>query len=195
MKWLQRQWDQFKAKSVWGKFWDFLLVAILILLLFPGGREMMQRGLLKTGLLGSTSVNASEELTPASKEWLLVDLEGRQHRLSDLNDRPVFLNFWATWCGPCKAEMPSIISLIDNVGDDANFILVTNEDPEHVKAFLKRQEWDLPVYFSQTAPPEQLAAASLPTSLVINASGEIIHRSDGMRDWGSEKAKDLVVGE
>lgn len=195
MKWLQRQWEKFKAKSFWGKFWDVLFIAVIILLIVPGGREMVQRGIIKTGLMGRTTVNMNEALTPVSKDWLLIDLEGQHYRLSDLNDRSVFLNFWATWCGPCKAEMPSIISLIEKSGDKANFILVTTEDPEHVKAYLKRQDWDLPVYFPTTAIPAQLAAQSLPTSLVINSSGEIIHRSEGMRDWGSDKAVRLVVGE
>src|SRR5690554_4445762 len=186
MKWLQRQWEKFLAKSFLGKFWDVLFIAVIILLIVPGGREMVQRGIIKTGILGSTTANTNEPLAPVSKDWLLMDLEGQRYRLSDLNDRPVFLNFWATWCGPCKAEMPSITSLIEKSGDKANFILVTTEDPEHVKSYLQRQNWDLPVYFPMTAIPAQLATQSLPTSLVINSSEEIIHRSEGMRDWGSD---------
>ncbi len=194
MNWIQRQWQHFKEKSFWGKFWDILLASILVLMLFPGGRELVQRAVLKTGLMGNTTANLNEALTTESANWLLTDLNGEIHRFGDLNVKPIFLNHWATWCPPCKAEMPSIIDLIETSGDRAHFILVTSEDVVRVRAFLKQQGWQLPVYFPKTPVPAQLHAASLPTTLVIDGSGKIIHRSEGMRDWGSDKASDLVVG-
>lgn len=195
MKWLKKQWEGFLAKSFWGKFWDVLFVAVIILLIIPQGRIEVQRLIVKTGILGGTDANLSTEADPATLEWTLVDLNGQQTTLGELNDRPVFINFWATWCPPCKAEMPSIISLIEQVGDDAHFVLVTSEDPERVKSFLQKQGWDLPVYFSTTPAPPQLTAQSLPTTYVIDGKGQIIHRSEGMRDWGSEEAVELLLGE
>lgn len=195
MKWLKKQWEGFLAKSFWGKFWDVLFVAVIILLIIPQGRIEVQRLIVKTGILGGTDANLSTDADPATLQWNLTNLNGEQITLGELNDRQVFVNFWATWCPPCKAEMPSIISLIEQVGDDTNFVLVTSEDPERVKSFLKKQGWDLPVYFSSTPAPSQLSAQSLPTTYVINASGQIIHRSEGMRDWGSDGAVELVRGE
>lgn len=195
MNWIQRQWQKFAEKSRWGKFWDILLLVILLLLIVPDGRVMVQRTLLKTGLMGRTKANVHDALLNSTAQWALMDLDGTTARFGELSDRPVFLNHWATWCPPCRAEMPSIISLIEKTGDRAHFILLTSEEPDKVRAFLKKQNWDLPVYFPLSATPEQLQAESLPTTLIINTEGTIIHRSAGMRDWGSEKAVELVVGE
>ncbi len=194
MNWFKRQWAAFRAKSYLGKFWDVLFVVVIVLFLIPDGRIFVQRMVLKTGLLGSTTANISEGLNPESRGWQLEDLEGNRFTLEALNNRPVFLNHWATWCPPCRAEMPSIMSLIDQTGGDAVFLLVTSEDRNRVQAFLDKQQWDLPVYFPVTPTPSQLAAESLPTSLVIDKNGMIIHRSEGMRDWSSEEAVELVTG-
>lgn len=194
MNWFKKQWEVFKAKSFLGKFWDVLFVVVIIMFLIPDGRMLIQRGILKTGLMGSTTSNEDIKLDSNALSWRLMDLEGRQLTLGELSDRPVFINFWATWCPPCKAEMPSIISLMEKAGDQSHFILVTSEEREKVVAFLDRQGWDLPVYFPLSDYPPQLSAASLPTSMVISTDGKIIHRSEGMRDWASKEAVELVTG-
>jgi len=195
MNLIQRQWQKFAEKSIWGKFWDVLFLIVIILLIVPDGRMMVQRTLLKTGLMGTTKANASDTLPNSTSQWKLMDLNGNIVRFGDFADRPVFLNHWATWCPPCRAEMPSIISLIEAAGDRAHYILLTSEDPEKVQGFLDRQGWDLPVYFPVEPIPTILQAQSLPTTLVIDRSQTIIHRSEGMRDWGSKKAVELVIGE
>lgn len=194
MKWFQRQWEQFKAKSFWGKFWDVLFVVIIILLIIPDGRLMVQRGLMKTGITGSTSSNTLEALDTAAMNWQLRNMDGQIITFGKLSERTIFLNHWATWCGPCKAEMPSIVSLMEATGNKAHFILLTSDDLPRVESYLKTNNWDLPVYFPVSPIPAQLNATSLPTTLVIDSRGNIIHRSEGMRDWGSKKARRLVLG-
>lgn len=110
-----------------------------------------------------------------------------------MKGKPVFINFWATWCPPCKAEMPSIIALKDKIGDKATFVFISNESPEKVSTFLKQNGWDLPVYFPLETQPEQLEARSLPTTIVLNSALEIIHRSEGMRNWDSDDAIKMLT--
>jgi len=126
-------------------------------------------------------------------DWKLTDASGAIYTLNDFSGKPVFINFWATWCPPCRAEMPSIIALMEKTGNTAVFVFITNEAPEKVEPFLQKQGWNLPVYYPLENAPEQFQAKSLPTTIVINKNGEIIHRSEGMRDWDNSKAVELLT--
>ena len=106
------------------KMWDILFLALIIAFLFPDGRDAMRRAILSTGIVGSVDVNADEDLTYKSGAWILQDLNGAEVQLSELKGQAIFLNFWATWCGPCKAEMPSIEALYKDMGDEVNFLIV-----------------------------------------------------------------------
>jgi len=192
MNWLKKQWELFKSKSALGKFWDILFVIIIIALIVPDGRMLVQRLILKTGLMGKTTANEQNALSNEALQWKLSTADGRLVQLADFSGKPVFINFWATWCPPCRAEMPSIIAMMEKVGNDAEFVFVTYESPEKVNAFLSKQGWNLPVYFPQEDAPAALNASSLPTTVVLNASQEIIHRSEGMRDWDNDAALELL---
>jgi len=192
MNWLKKQWELFKSKSALGKFWDILFVIIIIALIVPDGRMLVQRLILKTGLMGKTTANEQNALSNEALQWKLSTADGRLVQLADFSGKPVFINFWATWCPPCRAEMPSIIAMMEKVGNDAEFVFVTYESPEKVNAFLSKQGWNLPVYFPQEDAPAELNASSLPTTVVLNASQEIIHRSEGMRDWDNDAALELL---
>jgi len=192
MNWIKKQWELFKSKSALGKFWDVLFLLIIIALIVPDGRMLVQRMILKTGLMGKTTANEQNALSPGALQWRLTAADGNTVRLADFSGKPVFINFWATWCPPCRAEMPSIIALMEKVGNDAEFVFVTYESPEKVNAFLSKQGWNLPVYFPQEDAPAELNASSLPTTVVLNATQEIIHRSEGMRDWDNDSALELL---
>lgn len=193
MQKIQNWWNAYKQKPRATHFWDATLLVIVVMLIIPEGRVLVQRGLIKTGIFGSTEANVEEHLDSAALDWAFRDLEGNTYTLAALSDKPVFLNFWATWCAPCRAEMPSIISLIEKAGNEAHFVLITYDSPEKVSNFLEQNDWDIPVFFPINNAPPLLDASSLPTTLVVNTEGEIIHRSEGMRDWSSKKATDLLV--
>lgn len=193
MNWLKKQWELFKSKSAFGKFWDVLFVLIIVALIFPDGRLMVQKLILKTGIMGSTKANLQEKLSENALDWKLTNSNGAIYTLNDFAGKPVFINFWATWCPPCRAEMPSIIELMNKTGDNATFVFITNESPEKVEPFLKKQGWELPVYYPAENAPEVFQAKSLPTTIVISKNGEIIHRSEGMRDWNNTQAVELLT--
>ena len=153
----------------------------------------VQRLILMSGLMGSIEANMNESLDEQSKTWMLQDLEGNNYQLSAFKDQPIFLNFWATWCPPCKAEMPAIESLKEKLDNNVHMLLVSYEEPDKVKAFLKKEEWDLPVYFPVTSIPEQLSAEALPTTFIISPEGLIVHRSKGMSDWSSSEVQTFIL--
>ncbi len=188
MNFFKKQWEAFKQKSIWGKLSDLLFVALLAMLINSDGRIFLQRIVLETGIFGSFYENVDEEITPANWDFTFVDLEGNPHQLREFRGRPIFLNFWATWCPPCNAEIPSMIDLMASCEDqDLAFLLVTREPVPKVRAFLAKKNWDIPVYIGQLLPAMELNYSSLPTTFIINEDGRLVHESTGAKKWNDEE--------
>ncbi|HXF66781.1 MAG TPA: TlpA disulfide reductase family protein [Burkholderiales bacterium] len=119
----------------------------------------------------------------------LADLEGRRHRLADYRGKVVLVNFWATWCAPCREEMPSIQRLKDRLAGRPFAVLAVNldEPEERVRRFLAQTKLDFTILLDQ----EKRAARAwqvriLPASFVIGADGKIRYTLVGDLDWGHE---------
>ncbi|MDP4663039.1 MAG: TlpA family protein disulfide reductase [Salibacteraceae bacterium] len=195
MNFLKKYWERFKGKSIWGKSSDVFFLVFLIMMLTSDGRIFFQRMVLSTGFFGSYKASEPVPLSIDELHWQLIDDQGKEVRFSSFIGKPVFLNFWATWCPPCNAEMPGIIDLKNELGDQANFVFVTTESPEKVMAHLAANGWDIPVYFYQYIPSEALSSEALPTTIIINAKGEMVHKSKGMRQWNTNSARELLLGQ
>ncbi len=105
-----------------------------------------------------------------------TDLDGNTLRLSDFRGRVVFLDFWATWCGPCKMEMPHLQALHEELGDkgDLVFLAASSEDPATIKAFLRKYGYTFKVVrVAAEDAAGKFKATSIPTGLVIDAEGVI----------------------
>ena len=192
MNYLKKHWEKFKAKSRWSKFTDVIFLALIIMVLTQDGRILLQRGILMSGLFSNVEANAAVPVTEANWDWQLVDLEGETHALASFVGKPIFLNFWATWCPPCNAEMPYIVDMSDAMKEDVVFIIASSEEPEKVKAFLADKGWDIPVYIMPSYPTAELQYTSLPTTFVIDAAGTVVHRSEGMRKWTAESLEEML---
>ena len=120
--------------------------------------------------------------TPAP-EFTLRDLEGRPVSLSNFRGKVVFLNFWASWCYPCRQEMPEIRKLVDRAPDDLVVIGVTTSDPaspEQVKAFVQENGYDwVFVYDEGSRVGRQYGIVYLPTSYFIDPGGVVRARYIG----------------
>ncbi|NQV51944.1 MAG: TlpA family protein disulfide reductase [Flavobacteriales bacterium] len=192
VNYLKKHWEKFKAKSRWSKFTDVLFLALIIMVLTKDGRILLQRGILMSGLFSNVEANAAVPVTEANWNWKVVDLDGDEHALSSFAGKPIFLNFWATWCPPCNAEMPYIVDMADAMQENVVFIIASAEEPEKVKAFLADRGWDLPVYIIQSYPAAELQYTSLPTTFIIDATGTVVHRSEGMRKWTAESLSEML---
>ncbi|MBE1554080.1 thiol-disulfide oxidoreductase ResA [Sporosarcina limicola] len=109
-------------------------------------------------------------------DFELVDLEGNKHRLSDYKGQGVFLNFWGTWCGPCKKEMPHMEKLHKEFeGKDVQILALTIKDPPlKVKAFRDQYELTFPIAIDKTeVVKEAYNISPLPTTFLINDKGKI----------------------
>jgi thiol-disulfide isomerase/thioredoxin len=120
-------------------------------------------------------------------DWTVKALDGTEVNLKDYaQGKTIFLNFWATWCPPCVAEMPSIDTLYGLFGETMAFVCVSNESAEMLKDFIKEKKYSFPVFYAETPSPPELNAAALPTTFIIASDGKILLKHVGGADWAHE---------
>lgn len=177
-------------RSVWQKITDILFWILLLLLIIPGTRKVISTGVNKALLLVKSPGMVSEEnqqtLSDQDYYWVLGTERGEPYYFSEHRDQVVFLNFWATWCGPCIAELPEIQRAYDTFGHEVNFLLVTNQQPSVVEPFLKERGYDLPVYYMGTSVPEVFRSDRIPTTYIISREGKIVSEKTGAVNWDSK---------
>lgn len=125
-------------------------------------------------------------------DFYIFDKNGNRNHFENFKDKKILINYWATWCPPCIAEMPSLMKLYENKKNDVVFLFITNENPETVANFLTKKGWEMPVYFLSQQPPDLLNYSSLPTTLILNERGEILIRKAGAADWNSKKVREIL---
>lgn len=135
--------------------------------------------------------NSNAQTAP---DFTLLDLNGNKVSLSDFRGKNVFLNFWATWCPPCKAEMPDIEKVYQKYKNDDLIVLTVNlgEDSSTVKKFIDKSNYHFMVLLdSKQAVAEQYNIASIPTSYFIDPEGKIAARRIGSM---TEKQMEEYIG-
>lgn len=175
------------------KHWSNLLFAvILILLLIPQTGKPIKIFVHRL-VASSPSIKAPEKrVTLDSYDWMLEGQDGDVVDFNSFKGKKIIVNFWATWCPPCVAEMPSMQALYDDYKDDVVFLFVTQDDNKTVANFMKSRGLDLPVYRAKTQPPMAFEGNSLPTTYFVNTHQEIVIKKVGSADWNSKKVRDLV---
>ena len=144
---------------------------------------ILQRIILTTGIIQPTE---NKDTILADYDLLLEDLEGNAQTLSDWKDKPIFLNFWATWCPPCIAEMPDINKLYQLINEEVHFAIISvDDDREKAKEFAKRKGFDFPIYFIKSGLPQVYKSATIPTTYVIDSQGHIVISQRGMAKYSS----------
>lgn len=120
----------------------------------------------------------------------LTELSGDPIALDELKGKTVFINVWATWCGPCIREMPSIESAGKIFGDSVKVFMASEETTETIEAFIKRKPMQL--HFVQLANANELNLPVLPATYIINPKGDIAFFESGARKWDDPENVALV---
>jgi thiol-disulfide isomerase/thioredoxin len=126
----------------------------------------------------------------ASVDFALPLVNQKSLALGDLRGKVVFLNFWATWCGPCRAEMPSMEALYQRFKDEGLEILAVNygESEQKVAAFFEQLNLSFPSALDSTGQVNGLyGVAALPTTYIIDREGNILSRVVGSINWNTPK--------
>ena len=112
--------------------------------------------------------------------------------LSDLKGNVVFINYWATWCPPCRAEMPSIQSLYKDYSDKITFLLITSDNASKVENYFKNNDLNLPTYNLLSNPPAAINTRSIPATFVLDKQGNVALSEFGAANWNSSSVRELL---
>lgn len=175
------------------KHWSNILFGVFVVLLFVPQTGKPIRVFVSRTLAFSPSIEKEgrrDMLTDYN--WELADLNGKSVNLSRYKGKKIVINFWATWCPPCIAEMPSMQALYNDYKDRAVFLFVTNDGSEAIQKFMTKGNYTLPIYSEQSAAPKLLQTNTLPTTYILNEMGEILINKTGAADWNSTKVRMLL---
>ena len=127
------------------------------------------------------------------------DLSGKRVSLSDQRGKVVLLNLWATWCPPCRAEMPAMEKVYQELKDENFTILAIStrdarETRQKVVDYINEEGYTFPVLFDETAEavPGFYHTGSIPTSYVIDKNGTVVARLVGAFEWDTSEVVDLL---
>jgi len=191
-----------KVKTGWKvvRPWAMALALFLILRytgVLAGVSYFTNKALLETG-----GMNASTDPLPSEEtfdyNFKLISLNGDTIDFTQFKGQTIFLNLWATWCGPCRAEMPSIQELYNTIDHSKiAFVMLSLDAPSHnnkVVAYVKDKSFTFPVYRPHGALADVLNVPSIPTTFVINKDGKIVSKKVGTANYKTEKFKKFLEG-
>ena len=168
------------------KTYHFLKILIAILLLAvvtvsilrlggPSGAPAVPE---ETTSAATETTNASAD--PAAPDFTAYDRDGNPVKLSDFQGKPVILNFWASWCGPCKAEMPDLEAAFLEYGHDIQFVTVNltdgrSETVESASEYIAQQGYTFPVYYDTALEAAYAYGVnSIPRTYFIDREGNLV---------------------
>ena len=123
-------------------------------------------------------------------DFALNDLDGKEHKLSDYKGKKVLLVFWATWCPPCRKEIPDLIELRETASEDKLAMLaISNEKPDLVKSFVAQAKLNYTALLDQgTLPRPYNTINAIPSSFFIDTEGKIKLATSGLVSLSEIKA-------
>ena len=133
----------------------------------------------------------------AAPEFTLPDAEGRPWRLGEHRGRTLLINFWATWCAPCREEMPALERLHQTLGADGRFSVVgvhVGPAGDALGAFLAEVPVSFPILVDADLALANWDVAALPTTVLIGPEGRARYAAAGPREWDSEEALAFFAG-
>ena len=169
------------------------VIMIIVFIINPSAKAMLIQGLMKVGLFQPDipqTLNTGN--TSDLPEILFENSDGETINLSNQKGRVVFINFWATWCPPCIAEMPSINDLREKLKGNKNIVFImvdTDHDFSKSVPFIKKHQFTFPVYQANSAIPGSLLSSAIPATVIFDKKGKMVFRHEGGADYSNPKVQ------
>jgi thiol-disulfide isomerase/thioredoxin len=193
-------------KKNWFTFSNIgMAVAILFVLTIifkPGAKgwviqKLMEVGLIQPPAIPKDSVPETNTAVaaPGGEQVTFADGKGKSISLAELKGKVIFINFWATWCPPCIAEMPSIQDLYTKYKDNEQVVFImVDVDGKYKQAsdFMKKKGYTLPVYLPESEVPKEYFAGSMPTTVILDKSGKLAFHHLGAADYSDPEITGFI---
>ena len=189
------------------KILKMVLLALIFVALLLGAKRLyetlgsqVQLDTLATQATQPVEAGETEPAKQLAPDFTVYDLEGNAYKLSDFRGKPVILNFWATWCGYCKMEMPDFNEKYQKYGEEIHFLMVNvtdgaQETVETASAFVAEEGYSFPVYYDTTLEAaSSYPTSGLPVTFIIDEEGAVVAWQQGMMSAENlQKGIDMVL--
>ncbi len=186
-----------KELKSWG-----LILSIFAFLYFTGLLPVIQGGiqsvLLSTGLITPKLELVDLKNQDFNYQGKFLDFEGKEINLETYRGKTLFINLWASWCGPCRAEMPHISELhksLQKEKDIAFLLIALDNDIAKSRKFLEGKSWKFPTAHASFGLNSSLQSQSIPTSIVVNPEGKIVFYQEGMSNFNSTEFREFLLSQ
>ncbi|GGE69376.1 thiol-disulfide isomerase/thioredoxin [Pedobacter psychrotolerans] len=170
------------------------LTLLLAIVLVPDAKAFFIRGLMTIGFYKPDLEHPIS--TSSNLEGIkFKDIKGNVIDLGDLKGKVIFINFWATWCPPCRAEMPSLHKLYAQFKNDKNVVFIfvdADDDLKKSAKFMADRQYGLPLYGFASEIPKQIFESALPTTVIFDRQGRLSFRHEGIANYNDQKFVDFI---
>lgn len=183
------------------KSWGIML-SVVAFLYFTGLLPVIVGGI-QSVLLSTGLIKPKLEIPDLTEKQFdyrgkFQTFDGDQINLENYRGKTVFINLWASWCGPCRAEMPHISELYKSVQNepDLEFLMIgIDNDIKKSAGFLEGKSWTFPSVHASYGLNQSLQSQSIPTTLVVNPEGKIVFYQEGMSNFNTEEFREFLLSQ
>ena len=176
------------------KYSNIIIVGLIVLLIIPQTRIPIQTALpqLMAKILSISIEDSPKQVS--FETWVLKGTDGTQISFLDLKNKVVVINFWATWCPPCLAEMSSLNDLYNEfkTNEDIIFLYVSHEESQVLQDFIQTKGYQFEPFMPQNGIPSDLTYDTIPRTFIIDKNGNKVVDVSMAADWNSEKIHKLL---
>lgn len=167
-----------------------VVISSVFLYSCKSGNDTEDEGQLSEMPAESTAINLAEMMP----SFQLTNVQGEAIDLQKFKGKKVFVNLWATWCPPCRAEMPSIQELSSKVDKSkVEFVMLSlDKSFDEAKVFVKERNFLLPIYYPAADLPEMFNVRGIPATFIFDENGKLLHKQEGMDNYSQPKYVDML---
>jgi thiol-disulfide isomerase/thioredoxin len=191
--------DKIRSLITWSNVANALIVLLGLAVLFVPAVKVFFIGLMmRVGLMRAPTERVTmDHISPVPARISFRSVTDSVFSTDQLKGKILIINFWATWCPPCRAEMPSINELYHHYQNNPKvMVLAVDADGKLPAAqnFMEKNRYDLPVYALAGALPPGLSFESIPTTMVLDGAGRVVARHEGAANYATKGFYEFIDG-
>lgn len=182
---------KFKKQKLKDYFFNTLLVVVVLILLIPSMRVRFQ-GWFQSFFLSDAIITKqmNQSIEASVLNWQLFDTQYQLHAFSEFTSKPIVLSFWATWCPPCRAELPELKELNEELKNKLHVVAVSEESVDIILKSELAEDYNF--LYSTQSIPASFKVNSYPTLLIIDKNFNIVYRQEGAANLNTEANKNFL---